>query len=148
VKKNYSKTVISVFTLVVLLGIGGLVAYASTVYSNWSYIGPVNGYYYQDRSWATKVSSGVHGGAVLEPQWDGSAPAGYMALNTKLINGDGYLINQSGWYINEDVSYGIIQLTSSCTTSGIYHGMGEVGVYNGSTYTHYYTNNSPNVIWP
>ena len=77
--KKYLKTAISAFTLGILLGMGSMIAYASTVYSNWYYFGPVNGFYYQNRASADKLTNGVDAGATIRAQWDGTAPAGYMA---------------------------------------------------------------------
>ncbi|HBK54210.1 MAG TPA: hypothetical protein DDZ44_09770 [Syntrophomonas wolfei] len=147
-KKNYFKTVISVFTLCALLGIGCLVAYASTVYSNWKYFGPINGYYYQNRGSASKYTDSVQGGSTIMPQWGGTAPANYMAVQGRLFDSDNYLILQGNWYFNEEVSYGISSVTGLWDENGIYYGRGDTAAYNGDGYTHYLTYQSPNVRLP
>lgn len=145
--RNYFKTVISVFTLCVLLGIGGIVAYAS-VNSNWNYFGPVNGFYYQNMAYADKYTSSVDAGATIKPQWGGTAPASYMGAQAHLYDSAGNLKVQTNWVFNDAVSSGLSVVTANWNGNGIYYSKGDTAAYNGNGYTHYLTYQSPNVTLP
>ncbi|PKM47228.1 MAG: hypothetical protein CVV03_04395 [Firmicutes bacterium HGW-Firmicutes-8] len=147
IRKNLKVTVCA-FILGLLITVSTAVAYAATIYSNWGYYGPINGYSYKNRS-SLMISNGwLNTGADVYNQAVDNIPTGYMGAKARLYNSSNQLIDYSSWHYNSSAcnNFGVI-ISKNNYSHGYYYGKGQTAAYNGNGYTIYNTFQTPNLYF-
>ncbi len=147
VKKNLKVTVCA-FLVGLFMSISAVAAYAASVYSNWGYYGPINGYSYKNQASLGNNNGYLATGAWVYNQASGNVPAGYMGAKAQLYNSNNQLIDYSDWgYNSSSVNYFGVSISNNNYSHTYYYSKGVTAAYNGNGYTSYNTFQSPNLYF-
>jgi hypothetical protein len=142
---NNRRLVLSVFLAGTLIGASASVAFAATATSNPYNYGPVNGYSYYNEASVSSDSGLVEANTSASNVSPVNVPTGYIGVAEALFNSSNQVITTRDWIYNNIPAVGIGYSTSGISTSGTYYSKGYSQAFNGSGYTMYNTNRSPNI---
>lgn len=115
---------------------------AAEAFSSYSYY-TVNSYSYKARASINTDGSKAWSYTDLYTSDSSDAPSGYMGAQARVYNDAGTLKKSSDYVYTSSATDYISVGTTYTVTGGTYYGMGNVKLYNGSSYSTYQTTKSP-----
>lgn len=145
------KGVICALIVGFLLTVSVAVAFAATSYAeSQPYIYTLNGYSYKNYA-ALNVSSALQGAlgiGHIEITNGGTAPAGYMGMSAKLYDNGGTIVSAGSWVFNNNPAASLMEGSGYDSTHGYYQGGADNAAFNGSSYVHFWANNTVKLYYP
>lgn len=143
IKRNFN---VAICTLLVSI-LFGISAAAFALVSPWKYYGPIAGYSYRNQAEIYSTTDGAVGNSYVERSDVGNVPPGYMGVQARLYDSDGYLLDYTSFSYNINTCHGMWEVTDAYDVPGwYYYSKGYTKAYNGNGYNTYSTNRTPNML--